>query len=373
MNRQSLLFGLGLLAVVIPDFGTTLSQTSSPTASLNLSNNMRERAHAPPTYTSTQTAPATPALSRSSLLSILNRRTSVRPYIERYQQLASDSANTAVSADALKIVPSPDARYPYLGVYHHHLGNDLFEVILAFSTDLSTWHKLGRINSPASMPDIRILTDNSVLVAVEANPTGKRPFIQIFYYRTLTEFMASPDSPTRCADLPQTQGASADGTPNFGTISYDGDILNSSIEISYHYFAGGKKDQKTVGTLRDFSRFLPGSSAWLNIAFEKLGYSNLGDSSFLQVGQDTYMIVEARTSMADGFGAWRLFLVDPEARITPLSPKIPGGAHAIGNPNVSYLTLPDGRPALYFGFFVFSEEAGSTPPGQSVIIYPLTL
>jgi hypothetical protein len=63
--------------------------------------------------------------------------------------------------------------------------------------------------------------------------------------------------------------------------------------------------------------------------------------------------------------------------IQQLSPAFAGGAQSLGNPTVSFVTLPPptpgvaSAPALVFTCFVFGENNGATSPGGHIFVYPL--
>ena len=57
--------------------------------------------------------------------------------------------------------------------------------------------------------------------------------------------------------------------------------------------------------------------------------------------------------------------------VQQLRPALAGGARSLGNPTLTFVTLPNGTPALVFTCFVFSENANSTPPGGHLFVYPL--
>jgi hypothetical protein len=65
------------------------------------------------------------------------------------------------------------------------------------------------------------------------------------------------------------------------------------------------------------------------------------------------------------------FLVNKTANtVQKLSPVLAGGAQSLGNPTVSFLTLPTGVPALVFTCFVFGANNGTTPLGGHMFVYP---
>ena len=307
------------------------------------------------------------SLSKDEFISILSENGPNTPY-----HTASQVLSSGVSADVLKIIQTTNTEYPYIGLFHNYIGNGLFEVNLAHSPDLKTWTTLSQIETAAGMPDTVIMPDNSVIYAHERNPSGNRPYIEVRYYQTLSGFLSNPKSPTKSINLPFTADASADGTPQFARIGYNGNISNSVIEISYHYFEGSIKDQQGFGTLTNFNSWSGSPDAQLNTAMANLGYNHVGDREWFKIDSNVYELFEARPSISSGWDSWRIFLLDKNTnQITPLSPNISGGAYSLGNPSGSFIKLPDGKSALVFGYFLFSEGAQNTLPGQHVYVYPL--
>jgi peptidoglycan hydrolase-like protein with peptidoglycan-binding domain len=307
--------------------------------------------------------------SMDQVATVLNESGATAPYFSR-----SNFWIAGVSADGIKIVQTKNAQYPYIGVYHRLAGN-LFNTHLAYSKDLKSWTYLSQINSAASMPDIAILPDNSVLYASERNPAGNRPYITVQYFSTLDGFLANPSAPARSFDVPWTAGASADGTPQFGRVTYSGDINNSTIELTYHYFENSVRDRQAVGTLTNFSSWSGGADGTINSTMDARGYSHLGDRDLFQVGDTRYEILEANPnepSSTNGWDKWRLFLINKNTNeIRQLTPAIPGGAYSIGNPSVSFVTLPNGGNALILTAFIFSQGAASSAAGEHLYIYPI--
>src|SRR5260370_588830 len=83
----------------------------------------------------------------------------------------------------------------------------------------------------ASQPDMRMLADDSGLYAEEYHPSGT-PYVRIQYYGNaglpgLQALIANPAvKPTTAMTMQGTLLAKADGTPEFGRISYDGAIAS---------------------------------------------------------------------------------------------------------------------------------------------------
>lgn len=337
-------------------------------------------------YVAPQVAPAIArGLSFDQLAAILNETGPNRPYIVAYQLTTTDANGNVVSAAPLKVVQTGDPVHPYLGVFHNKINSRQFATYLAYSTDLKMWHTLGEIHQPASQPDIRILPDDSVLYAEEYNPSN-RPYVRVQYYGLnrltgLQAFIANPAvMPTSTITLPGTASARADGTPEFGRIAYHRAIAGSKVEITYHYFFLGRRDLEGDGVLTNFTGWSgsPDTRA-SDLVSNAGGNGKIGDREVFEVGSQVYEVVEAQVNPVAGsdFGSWRLFLIDKTTgTIRELSPVLAGGAQSLGNPTVSFVTLPAqsgdaGVPALVFTCFIFGSDHGTTPPGGHLFVYPL--
>jgi len=347
-------------------------------------------------YAAPQVAPASilPQLSSmAQIAAILNETApgqSADPPFASYQVDSRDNATqTLASAAPLKVVQTDLAKCsdtskcpPYLAVFHNPINSTQFATYLGHSANLRFWHTLGQIHSPAAQPDIRILPDDSVIYAEEYNPSG-RPYIRVHYYGNvagtgvtgLRALISNPaTAPTSAVALPRTPFAKADGTPEFGRISYSGSISSSELEITHHDFYLGQRDLQSDGTLTDFKDWSSSSDSTINnLVTSAGGNGKIGDRDIFKVGSEVYEVVEAQvnpTSLND-YGSWRLFLIDrTKSIIQKLSPMLDGGAQSLGNPTVSFLTLPNGAPALVFTFFIFGTNNGTTLPGGHLFVYP---
>jgi hypothetical protein len=317
------------------------------------------------------------------IAAILNEAGSNAPYLVAYALTATRADGSVVSAAPLKVVQTDDSDCPYLGVYHNAIINSTkFTTYLGCSPDLRTWSERGAVHSDASQPDIRIQPDDSVLYADEFNPTN-RPHVYVAYYGNsanqtgLKALVANPAvPPTAVVALPGTSLAKADGTPEFGRINYSGSILSSTIEINYHYYYLGIRDLDAIGTLTNFESWSGSSDTQTNsLVTNAGGNGKIGDSEVFEVGSTVYKLVEAQVnppSSGDTFGSWRLFLVNKTAgTVQKLSPALSGGALSLGNPTLTFVTLPNGTQALVFTCYVFAENDNSTLPGGHIYVYPL--
>jgi hypothetical protein len=332
-------------------------------------------------YVAPQVAPSVAAtLSAPDIAAILNETAPNKPYLVAYQLTTTDANNNIAGAAPLKVVPADDASHPYLGVFHHQINSTQFATYLGYSTDLRVWHTIGQIHSPASQPDLRILPDDSVVYAEEYNPSG-RPYVRVQYYGNgavsgLKALIDNPAvAPTQAITLPGTAVAKADGTPEFGRITYSGAIASSTLEVTHHYYDLGQRDMEADGALTNFETWSSLSDTTVNnLVTNAGGDGKIGDREVFKVESQVFEVVEAQVSPASSndYGSWRLFLVNKTAStVQKLSPVLSGGAQSLGNPTVSFVTLPTGGPALVFTCFVFGANNGTTPPGGHMFVYPL--
>jgi hypothetical protein len=341
-------------------------------------------------YVAPQVAPssALPQLSSmAQIAAILNETAPPASNVDLpfalYQLTTTDATGAVASAAPLKVLPTDDAKHPYLGVFHNQINSTQFATYLGYSADLKSWHTIGQIHSPASQPDLRILPDDSVVYAEEYNPSG-HPYVRVNYYGNasgtaaptgLQALFTNPATlPTAALTLPGTPLAKADGTPEFGRISYNGSVTSSTLEITHHYYDLGTRDLQGVGTLTNFKNWSNSADTAINDLVNNAGGNGkIGDREIFKVGSEVYEVVEAQVNPASGndYGSWRLFLIDRTGgTIEQLSPMLQGGAQSLGNPTVSFVALPDTHPALVFTCFVFSTNNGTTPPGGHLFVYP---
>jgi hypothetical protein len=333
-------------------------------------------------YGAPQVAPSIAAtLETPQIAAILNETAPNKPYLVAYQLKTTDANDNVAGAAPLKVVPTGDSQHPYLAVFHNQINRTQFATYLGYSTDLRVWHTIGEIHRPASQPDLRILPDDSVVYAEEYNPSG-RPHIRVHYYGNgtvtgLQALIANPAmAPTQAITLPGTALAKADGTPEFGRITYSGAIASSMLEVIHHYYDLGQRDMEADGTLTDFKTWSSQPDTAVNdLVTNAGGNGKIGDREIFKVGSQVFEVVEAQVNPTSGndYGSWRLFLVNKTANtVQKLSPELtgPGGAQSLGNPTVSFVTLPTGVPALVFTCFVFGSNYGNTAPGEHIFVYP---
>jgi hypothetical protein len=332
-------------------------------------------------YVAPQVAPLVASgLGITDIAAILNETAPNSPYLAAYQLTTTDAKGTVASAAPLKVVPTDDPAHRYVGVFHNQINTTQFATYLGYSADLRVWHTLGEIHEPASQPDLRILPDDSVLYAEEYNPSS-RPYVRVQYYGKasvtgLQALIANPAvAPAKAITLPGTLSAKADGTPEFGRISYDNAITSSKIEVTHHDFYRGQRDLEADGTLTNFTSWSVSADSLVNdLVTNAGGNGKIGDREIFEVGSQVYEVVEAQVNPTSGndYGSWRLFLIDRTGgTVQKLSPVLAGSAQSLGNPTVSFVALPTGTPALVFTCFVFGTNNGTTPLGGHLFVYPL--
>ncbi len=209
-------------------------------------------------YPASQIAPSVAnGLTMPDIAAILNETAPKPPYLVAYQ-LTTAGPHPA-SAAPLKVVQTDNSGCSYLAVFHDPIPDTpRFATYLGCSSDLKSWRTRGEIHRPAAQPDIRILSDDSVLYAEEYIRSG-RAYLRIHYYGNtggpagLQALIANPGlTPTKAITLPGTASAAANGTPEFGRIDYNGSTASPKIEVNYHYFYLGRRDLNAIGTLTDF-------------------------------------------------------------------------------------------------------------------------
>ena len=239
---------------------------------------------------------------------------------------------------------------------------------------------MARYTLPRASPTCGFCPDDSVVYAEEYNPSG-RPYVRVHYYGNgtssgLEALIANPAvTPTQAIKLPETDLAKADGTPEFGRITYSGAIASSTLEVTHHYYDLGQRDMEADGTLANFKTWSSPSDTTINdLVTNAGGNGKIGDREIFKVGNQVFEVVEAQVNPTSGsdYGSWRLFLVNKTANaVQKLSPVLAGGAQSLGNPTISFVRLPTGVPAMVFTCFVFGANNGTTPPGGHMFVYPL--
>jgi len=299
--------------------------------------------------------------------------------------------------DGLKVVQVGDRN---VGVYHAP-GGGRFNVHVATSDDLISWTRRTTLDDDASMPTIKALPGGSVLVAYEKTtlldllPRVPLPpevagiidgplnriRLRFRYYRSVDALLAGEHS--RQFTAKRTLSPTAEGTPSITkAILRKGLISRSRIEVGMHYFADldgngtSDLDRSATAVLTDFrdweAQARPDIDAnFLNLKTFHEGFSapprgSIGDRDQIILDGVRLDVQEAQYIPGD-FASWRTFIIDPRnGRPRPLEIDTGGDSRAFGNPTVTALTAPSGRPAVLVTLFVFAEGAGRSEEGPLV-------
>jgi hypothetical protein len=299
--------------------------------------------------------------------------------------------------EGLKVVQVGDR---YVGVYHAP-GRGRFNVHVATSTDLIEWKSQAMLDEDASQPTIAALPGGAILVAYEKTtlldllprtplPEGLASTLSVFdsplnrirlrfrYYRSVDALLAGEYS--RQFTARRSLAKTAEGTPSITKATLRGGLTSRSrIEVGMHYFADtdgdGKPDldRQATGVLTNFNSWAARprpdfDDDLLRLTSFHRGFTappsgSIGDRDQVILDGVRLEVQEAQYIPGD-YTSWRLFLVDPRTRAAqPLEVTTGGGSRSFGNPTVTALTSPDGRPALFVSLYVFSEGAAASEAG----------
>ncbi|MBA3747655.1 MAG: hypothetical protein H0W96_09225, partial [Solirubrobacterales bacterium] len=287
-----------------------------------------------------------------------------------------------------------------VGVYHAP-GNGRFNVHVASSQDLVEWTRHATLDEDASQATISALPGGAVLVAYEKTtlldllaraplPEGLGDPLQVIdgplnrirvrfrYYRSVDALLLGQHS--RQFTAPRSLAKTAEGTPSITkAILRRGLTSRSRIEVGFHYFADTNGDGKpdldrlATGVLTDFdtweTRARPDfDDDFLQITARHPGFdappsASIGDRDQVIFDGVRLELQEAQYIPGD-YASWRVFLADPRTRAArPLEVVTGGRSRSFGNPTVTALTSPSGKPALFVSMYVFSEGAARSEAG----------
>lgn len=288
------------------------------------------------------------------------------PLATAYRYGTKDNQNS--SMDTLKVITDPSGGY--LGVYHT-LSSGVFSAKVATSADLLNWTFAANLDTYASQPTITVTSDGGFVVAYEKGSggavqcTGGNECLVLRYYPTRAALLTG--AWTREIKLPRTFSNCAEGTPNIYSAVLSPDIDHSVLDVGFHYFRDCDVDRQARGTLTNFTSWSASVETATNNLFEAwppplLG--NVGDRDpFLWDGAQR-RVHEAQYVKGD-WASWRVFL-HGAGGISELSIQTHGGSVSFGNPAVTAITSPGGKPALLVTYFVFSQGAAPGEGGELV-------
>jgi hypothetical protein len=293
----------------------------------------------------------------------------------------------------------------YLGVYHALIGGH-YEVRVATSGDLMQWAYRSTLDTDAAQPSIVRLPGGAFVVAYEKGSTLRvlpllhlpdaltappanlwtlnKNNLRFRAYADLAGLLAA--KPVRRYTAPHRLSRTDEGTPDL-TVKGGSGPKDAVVGVTFHHFADldGDRlpdaDRQAAGTLTGLRRWTAAATPGIDAPF--LGATvlhpgfvtppagNIGDRDAFGFEGASLVAHEAQYKRQD-FGSWRLFLRDATSNaLVPLVPRTAGGSSAYGNPSVVALTAPDGRPALLFTAFVFSEGAAAGEAGELLALHEL--
>lgn len=277
-----------------------------------------------------------------------------------------------VGMDTAKIISSPQSGY--LAVYHHLLSN-AFQVRLATSSDLLTWHYVTTLESEASQPTVASLTDGGFLVGYEKRSSattcgGSGSCLAFRHYASTNALMSNTYGAGDTVVLSRSLSSCHEGTPNIYATTLNPDIGHSVINVGFHYHLNCDVDRQAFGTLTNFSSWTAQPDSNVNQLFTGLGtvHGHVGDRDAFFYRGGAYSLIEAQ-STKDDYRTWRPYLFDRKLNaLTQLNLKTDGGSTSFGNPTYTELRVP---PAGRLGFvsteFAFSE--GAAPGEAGALLY----
>jgi hypothetical protein len=339
---------------------------------------------------------AAPAQAKPTRAQRAKSTTTLRSVVER---VPSSTANRYGARDdrgaPLEGLKAAQVGDRTVGVYHAPNGAGRFDTFVATSRDLLHWTRRALLDQEASQPTILALPGGSVLVAYEKvaeldvlrrpllpglaplDSSPDRIRVRFRYYRSVDELLEGRHA--RQFTAPRRLSPTAEGTPHIiGATLRRGLISRSRIEVGLHAFQDVDRDgrpdadRRATAVLTDFRRWESRAAPELDAPFMTAGVrhagfaappsGNIGDRDQIVLDGVRLQLHEAQYVAGD-FGTWRPFLLDPRTSFArPLNIATHGGSTAFGNPTVSAVTAPSGRPALLMTMYVFSEGAA---PGES--------
>jgi hypothetical protein len=271
------------------------------------------------------------------------------------------------SMDSLKVIENP--RGGYLGVYHSADAAGVFHAQLATSTDIVHWNFRVDLDTHASQPTVKPLSDLGFLVAEESDNKGVPApvaWLRFLHYANIDSLLAA--RPDRRFDAPHTlvgANSGAEGTPDIFSVSLSPTIDRSTIQVDFHYFKDGLVDQPARGTLTNFT-------TWSTRRDVKLATALLGAGGAGGVGDRDDTVYQGLpftvAEVAATAGApWEPYLYDDTTgSVTALKIKTHAGSTTFGNPTVTPIRAPSGAPAVVVTMFIPRSGAAEGETGELI-------
>ncbi|MCW3039375.1 MAG: hypothetical protein JWM31_1280 [Solirubrobacterales bacterium] len=297
--------------------------------------------------------------------------------------------------DGLDVLQVGPARY--VGVHHALVGGH-FETHLVSSSDLRTWRREAVLAQDASQPAIAPVPDGGFVVADERGSTLRllppivlpesitgptrlwllqKSQLRFRFYPTLDALLSG--KATRTFVAPRRLSRTNEGTPSIVVTRSGPGVAGLTVSTGLHVFEDldgdglPDADRQATGVLRGFRTWTatrrPDLDAPLLTAtsfhapFTAPVAGSIGDRDDVTLPDGRVTTITEAQYVRGDFSSWRLFLRGADgAAPTLLNPVTPGGSTSFGNPSLTSVTLPDGRPALVFTAFVFGGAPGEGGP-----------
>jgi hypothetical protein len=264
--------------------------------------------------------------------------------------------------DCLKIIQIAPA--DYLGI-HHALQNRVFHLHVSRSTNLLHWRRAATLDEHASQGTLWRAEDGGFLVAYERD-TPQAVNMRVRHYEGLAALLEGKFG--REFDVPRTLAPTAEGTPDFDRIEWNGAPERSRIGIRFHFYREMKVDRAATGVLLGFTNWSAAPDPAINTPLERLGVEgNIGDRDGFDFAGRRWFVQEAQMKRGD-WTSWRLFLFDAQTmEHWPVSVRTHRGSRSFANPTVTRLRDPRGRDVLAATLFLPAQ--GSAPGEAGALIY----
>jgi hypothetical protein len=266
--------------------------------------------------------------------------------------------------DCLKI--QEDDGGGYLAVSHAQEGGR-FDVHLHASGDLVTWTYVRTLARDGSQPTFERDGFGGWIVADEAMRPGKGNVLRFRRYPSTEALLAGAHDLETIPPNTLAARRGSQGTPNL--VVHPGAGLDDTvIEVGFHAF-DGRRDRQASGTLTGFAAWEARLRPDLDALFPD-ARGNIGDRDVFTLEGRGYAVHEVQGEVGD-WGSWRVWLRDlADEAVAPIRVRTHGGSAAFGNPTVTALALPDGRPGLVLTLYVFGDGAAPGERGPLVAAFP---
>jgi hypothetical protein len=223
------------------------------------------------------------------------------------------------------------------------------------------------------MPTLRAIPGNpGYLLAYEKAEAHGGDHMRVRYYRRLADVLDNDVAAQ--IDLPRLFSPNSNGTPSLTSISWNGGLEKSVIDIGFHYETvtrkGAGPDREAFGTLSGFRRWTatkdPDTDALLD--GQRLT-GNHGDSRQFMFDNEVWRLYEGQTRF-DNFKTWHVLLYDPTTRtmhLLSMNTELGTSETSFGNPTAQLEPAPNGSGhVLVITMYIFNSPATSSESGELV-------